>query len=122
MDIPEKLKADSFDKLLSSISSASVCVGNDDFPGLRNKKDTLARYEEFKNRKGEISVTLEIDQFSQVSDATTIRHVECSVIIFTDERCDHGQNYRKTLNVLPTKLKILTPLFTTICFYESNWR
>ena len=116
MDIPEKLKADSFDKLLSSISSASVCVGNDDFPRLRSKKDTLARYEEFNNRKGEIIVTLEIDRFSQVSHATTIRHVDCSVIIFTDERCDPGPNYRKTLNVLPTKLKILTPLFTTICF------
>ena len=116
MDIPEKLKADSFDKLLSSISSASVCVGNADFPDLINKKDTLASYEEFKNRKGEIIVTLDNDQLSQVSDATTIRHVDCSVIMFTDERCDHDPNYKKILNVLPTKLKILTPLFTTIRF------
>ena len=32
LDIPEKLNADSFDKLLSSIISASVCLGNADFP------------------------------------------------------------------------------------------
>ena len=66
MDIPEKLNADSFHKLLSSISSASVCVGNANFPDLINKKNTLASYEEFKNRKEEIIATLENDQFSQV--------------------------------------------------------
>ena len=38
LDIPEKLNADSFDKLLSSIISASVCLGNADFPDLINKR------------------------------------------------------------------------------------
>ena len=95
LNIPEKLNADSFDKLLSSISSASVCLGNADFPDLINKKNTLGIYEEFKDRKGEIIATLENDQFSQVFDATTIRHVDCSVIIFTGERCDHCSKYRK---------------------------
>ena len=51
LDILEKLNAGSFDKLLSSISNASVCLGNADFPDLINKKNTLASYEEFKNRK-----------------------------------------------------------------------
>ena len=105
MGIPEKLNGDSFDKLLSAISKTSVCLGNADFPNLINKKNTLASYEEFKNRKGEIIATLENDQFSQVSDATTIRHVDCSVITFTGERCDHSSKYRKTLNALSWKLK-----------------
>ena len=101
LDVPEKLNADSFDKLSSSISSASVCLGNGDFPDLINKKNTPASYEEFKNRKGEIIATLEDNQFFQVS----IRHVDCSVIIFTGERCDHCSKYRKTLNALSWKLK-----------------
>ena len=109
MDIPEKLNAGSFDKLLSFISSASVCLGNFDFPDLINKKKTLASYEEFKIRKREIISTLENDQFSQVSDAATIRHVGCSVTIFTGERCDHCSKYRKTLNALPWKLKNIDP-------------
>ena len=104
-DIPGKLNADSFEKLLPSISSASVCLGNVDFPDLINKKNALASYEEFKNRKGEIIATLENDQFSQVSDG--IRHVDCSVIIFifTGKRCNHCSKYRKTLNALSWKLK-----------------
>ena len=105
LDIAEKLNADSFDKLFSSISSASVCLRNADFPDLINKKNTLASYEELKNRKREIIATLENDQFSQVSDATTIRHVDCSVNIFTDERYDHCSKYRKTLSALSWKLK-----------------
>ena len=109
MDIPEKLNAVSFYKLLSFISSASVCLGNFDFPDLMNKKNTLASYAEFKVRKREIISTLENDQFSHVSDATTIRHVDCSVIIFTGERCDHCSKYRKTLNTLPWKLKNIDP-------------
>ena len=107
LDIPGKLNADSSEKLLSSISSASVCLGNADFPDLMNKKNTLASYEEFKNKKGEIIATLENDQFSQVSDS--IRHVDCSVIIFTDERCNHCSKYRKTLNALSWKLKNIDP-------------
>ena len=105
LDILERLNADSFDKLLSSMSSASVCLRNADFPDLINKKNTLASYEEYKNRKGEIIATLEIDQFSQISHLTTIRNVDCSVIIFTGERCDHCSKYRKTLNALSWKLK-----------------
>ena len=58
LDILEKLNVGSFDKLLSSISNASVCLGNADFPDLINKKNTLASYEEFKNGKGEIIITL----------------------------------------------------------------
>ena len=64
LDIPGKLNADCFDKLLSSMSNASVCLGNADFPDLINKNNTIASYEEFKNRKREILVTLENDQFS----------------------------------------------------------
>ena len=49
--IPENLNADYFDKLLPSISSASVCLGNVDFPDLVNKQSILVSYEKFKNRK-----------------------------------------------------------------------
>ena len=105
LDFPEKLNTHSFDKLLLSISSASVCFGNADHSDLINKKNTLASYEELKNRKAEIIATLDNDQFSQVFDATAIRHVGCSVIIFTGERCDHCSKYRKTLNALSWKLK-----------------
>ena len=38
LDIPGKLNADSFDKLFSSIISASVCLRNADFPDLINKR------------------------------------------------------------------------------------
>ena len=78
---------------------------NADFPELINKKNTLASYEEFENRKEEIIATLENDQFSQVSDATTIKYADCNVIIFTSERCDHCSRCRKMLNALPWKLK-----------------
>ena len=111
LDIPENLNADYFDKLLSPISSASVCLGNIDFPHLVNKQNTLASYEEFRNRKGEIVATLENDQFSRVSDGTTIRHVDCSVIILTGERCDHCSKYRNTLNALSGKLENIDASF-----------
>ena len=83
----------------------SVCLGNADFSDLINKKNTLASYRKFENRKGEIIATLDNEQFSQVSDATTIRHVDCSFIIFTGERCDYWSKYRKTLNALSWKLE-----------------
>ena len=40
-----------------------------------------------------------------MSDATTIRPADCSVIIYTDERCDQCSKYWKTLNLLSWKFK-----------------
>ena len=51
LGIPEKLNADSFDKLLSSISSASVCLGNANFPDLINKTTHLQAKKNLKIEK-----------------------------------------------------------------------
>ena len=105
-EIPEILTADSFDHLLSTVTTAKVCVGNPDFELLINRKTSLANYEEFKDKKGGKVTVLENDQLEQVSNASTIRHVNCQIIISeNDVRCEVCTNYRKTLNTLSWRLQ-----------------
>ena len=82
------------------MSSASLCLQKADCSDLINKKNILSSSEEFKNRKGEIIVTLENDQFSQVSDATTIRHVYFSVIIFIGKNKKEVKRLRRSVENL----------------------
>ena len=95
-------KADAFD-LLNDCAKLKFCVGNEDFSDIcqDRRNENLAI---FRNKNNDVIAKEVCDVICKSYGVeTTIRHVECELIVGKNNRCIKCRNYRPCLRALQSK-------------------
>ena len=103
-NFPHTLFNYNLDFFFQTLNELRVCCGNQDFPGLILQKNSFCK--NFSNKSGEDVAFVETLSGSKVNDFSTIRHINCDLIVNTEHlRCQICSGYRSTLRAMEYRRK-----------------
>ena len=99
LSLPNIINRNNIEEVFTTLQSAKICFGNDDFPDLIKKKLDQGAELSFLDVNHNVKAVIETLNFQRFQKYSTIRTVNCEVLFQgKSKRCSACQEHRAVLN------------------------
>lgn len=90
------IKSD-LNQFFQDVAEAKICAGNEDFKDPNNQKLEKGLNLNFLDKDGNVKALIETQYRQNSQELSTIKSINCEVLVKNKERCDNCMPFRKQL-------------------------